>query len=214
MRIADRIAEAEPEKFPSAAGALYEARNQLLDQAHRGAVEIHGKPDDPEAKELSFARRDWVTVHSSFWDPIYGPTRNTFAIINFDLIWENNVFSYEEEGLAFGYSDLRVQATDVDRIWPPQKGTTVDDVPERISSPSSSTVPSQRNPGGAPRKYRDDLFVEIIRVANTPDGLPERPKLFQQLTEFGVGRWGPDACSKSTIDDVLRLVYGRLAQKP
>jgi hypothetical protein len=42
-----------------------------------------------------------------------------------------------------------------------------------------------KNPGGRPRKYNwDDFYIELIRLANNPDGLPERDELNRHMNDW------------------------------
>jgi hypothetical protein len=210
--IADRLAEAKPDQFPSPASALDEARNQLLDQAFIGTLQIEGEPDDPDKREHRPSADNWVAVHSSFWDPTYRPATG-FSIICLQLVWQNNCFSYEEEGICFGYVRLRVQAAAIDRIWPHQAAADSDNIRQPTAPISSSKSSTQRDPGGAPRKYRDDLFIEIIRWAdNSPHQVQEKKaELFQHLRNLHLTHWGPnESPSDSTIREVLNKVCDRL----
>ncbi len=54
----------------------------------------------------------------------------------------------------------------------------------------------------------DDLLIEIVRIANTPDGLPEKKsELQQQLRELD---WERDGPSESTIYQIVTEVYDRI----
>jgi hypothetical protein len=181
--VASRLAETAPDKASNPKTALNEARRQLLDQAYRGSLEVQGKPGDPET-EPPLSLRDWVVVNSSFWDPNHRPATGAISDISLTVIWENNCFTYEDEGIYWGYDNLRVQKTDIDRHWPCQTVAAVNEATRRMSS--NATNAPQRNPGGAPRKYRDDLLIEIIRIADIA-GLPDRRSdLFQQLRNLSL----------------------------
>src|SRR5260370_17567649 len=68
-RIAKHLAETAPDRFSSRRAALREAHNQLLDEAHRGGIELHGKPSDPEEKTPRFSPQDWQKLDAEYWDP-------------------------------------------------------------------------------------------------------------------------------------------------
>jgi hypothetical protein len=47
------------------------------------------------------------------------------------------------------------------------------------------TQQGQKHPGGAPPKYDwEPFFIEIGKIANTPDGLPSREKLMRLMTSW------------------------------
>jgi hypothetical protein len=49
----------------------------------------------------------------------------------------------------------------------------------------TSEADSERNKGGRPPTDADDFWIEIVRIANTPDGLPEdETELKKRMLEF------------------------------
>jgi hypothetical protein len=187
-----------------------------LDEASE-SLENYAKEKEAEDVEDEYEQKDAKDEHEEDEEPedacaesprLMGSSRCVFdPIVSID--WEVNAIIIEIEGVVTrGFHSLRTKAHQIDRLWPTALMT---DDRQQVSLSNGSNL---KNKGGRPRKYRDDLLIEIIRVVNMcPDGLPERPKLFAHLTEFGFQRWGPDGCSKSTIDDVLRSVYDGIAQK-
>jgi hypothetical protein len=65
-------------------------------------------------------------------------------------------------------------------------------------------LPYPKRRGGRPPKFEWDLFwCEVVRVADTPDGLPERIKLHKHMLEYCSKKWGDDAPADSTIREKL-----------
>jgi hypothetical protein len=78
--------------------------------------------------------------------------------------------------------------------------------PARVSSQAAVPSPEieQKNLGGKPLSIAKEIYHEIIRIAHTPDGLPDRAELMPQLTaKF------PDA-SESNLRSILKGVYQAL----
>ena len=131
----------------------------------------------------------------------------TYVVVN----WDQNVLTIDGPEIfePHGYSELRVRRADIDEILPPAEAET--------EKPASSTKPRGPNdsslpkdPGGAPRKYADDLLIEIIRIANGIDGLPEHKRdLVQELCKYHASSWGDDVPSPSTIQRIVDMVYKR-----
>lgn len=73
--------------------------------------------------------------------------------------------------------------------------------------------PAQRpkNPGGAPTRYDwDRVWTEIVRIANSPDGLPGRPTLMRHLYDK-MTEWNwEELPSESAIKTKLSRLYNEL----
>jgi len=210
-RIAQRLAETSPDRFSKPRSALAHARKQLLDEAFCGSIEVQGKIGDPLQQEPQFSLREWEVVNSEYWNANHrirrrGRHRNSDLTV--DIIWANNVFSYEnEEGFIGGFDSLRVTASDVDRIWPEQisAGQITAAQP---TSPPSRTTKAPRNSGGRPSIYKDDIIKEIIRIANTPDGLPENiDELIQRVKKLNLPHWPAGGPSPNVIPEVVKSYY-------
>jgi hypothetical protein len=74
-----------------------------------------------------------------------------------------------------------------------------------------------KNRGGRPPTFPwDEFFIEIIRRANMPDGLPEtQAELEREMSEWCDQNWG-DAPGESTIRGRIAAVYAaiRKGRKP
>jgi len=224
--VARRLAQAEPNRLSDPGVALAAAREEILEQAALGALAVEGMSSNLDA-EIS-SEGNWKIIHASYWDECHrlNPTKdglNNLAdnalpeklctesstaassprtvydpVVYID--WEINAITFEIECmLAGGFHSLKVRSEDIDRIWPPP-AVTGDDRGGQTSSISPNVATAPKNKGGRPPKYRI-LLLELIRIANTPDGLPltpdkllDRPRLKRQLQEFGVSYYGPDEC--------------------
>ena len=62
--------------------------------------------------------------------------------------------------------------------------------------------------GGRPEKFHWDLFwIELVKVALHPDGLPERKELHKRMMEYCTGIWGDDAPGESTVRAKLAKLH-------
>jgi hypothetical protein len=68
-----------------------------------------------------------------------------------------------------------------------------------------------KNKGGAPIQYDWDAFwCQIVEIANTPDGLPERNELHRTMMDWWNDRLGDNAPSDSMVRDKLSMLYAAL----
>jgi hypothetical protein len=122
--------------------------------------------------------------------------------------WDLNSLSFNHADDPYGYCNLRVRALEIDQIIPPPTQDAAGNSDTGKQNRSTSTPP--KHPGGAPRKYRDDLLIEIIRIADL-DGLPEnKSELERQLREWNDQNREDDIPSVSTIYNIVREVYKKL----
>ena len=64
--------------------------------------------------------------------------------------------------------------------------------------------------GGRRAKFRwDEFWIEVCRIANTPDGLPEQRELTKQMLEWCSNRW-PDSPDASTVRAKIAALYRAL----
>jgi hypothetical protein len=64
--VARRLAQAEPDRLSDRDVVIAAAREEILEQAALGALDIHGMPGDPEAQIQS--QSDWEIIHASYWE--------------------------------------------------------------------------------------------------------------------------------------------------
>ncbi len=77
------------------------------------------------------------------------------------------------------------------------------------------TLDDNPNRGGRPREYDWDAFtIEIIRIANTPDGLPERQaELINQLSQWCENEWRKQP-AMSAIKARVSAIYNAVKPRP
>jgi hypothetical protein len=60
--------------------------------------------------------------------------------------------------------------------------------------------------GGRPRIYGwDDFFIEVIRLANTPDGLPPRQELHQHMLNWALATWESRPADSTIREKIERI---------
>ena len=83
--------------------------------------------------------------------------------------------------------------------------------------PESECVTPVKSKGGRPREYDwDALTIEIIRIANSPDGLPEtQAEIIEQLLQWCENAWGKQPAD-SSVKSRISKIYNELGlgQKP
>ena len=87
----------------------------------------------------------------------------------------------------------------------------------REELPESESDLPDKSKGGRPREYDwDALTIEIIRIANSPDGLPEtQAALIEHLLQWCENAWGKqpaDSSVKSRVSNIFNELG--LGQKP
>jgi hypothetical protein len=93
----------------------------------------------------------------------------------------------------------------------PQVWTNVDVSRNQIDKwirSSRDEAPKVKAPGGGrPPKYDRDAFNrEVVRLANTPDGLPDRARLMKHMAQWCVDTWG-DQPSESLLREWMSKIY-------
>jgi len=74
-------------------------------------------------------------------------------------------------------------------------------------APNRSTKPIVKHPGGRPEKWDWIAFAaEMVRLANTPDGLDGRPAVTKLMKQWCMDNWG-DEPSDSMIHDKMSVLY-------
>ena len=74
-----------------------------------------------------------------------------------------------------------------------------------------------KSKGGRPREYDWDAFtIEIIRIANTPDGLPKtQAELIEKMFQWCQEEWGREPAESSVKNRISKIYNGLgLGQKP
>ena len=73
--------------------------------------------------------------------------------------------------------------------------------------PKSENDRPSKSKGGRPREYDwDALIIEIIRIANSPDGLPEtQSELIERLLQWCENAWGKQPADSSVKSRVSKI---------
>ena len=79
------------------------------------------------------------------------------------------------------------------------------------SKPMADSIAPSKNRGGRPQKYDWDQFtMEIIRIANAPDGLPEtRAKLTELMLQWFADNFGEEP-AESSVKTRISKIYSYL----
>jgi hypothetical protein len=182
-----------------ACALLYRAEHELLEALRGGKLTAYG-------------RRNGAGQHQAI--PV-----TVFMDAQVGVNWFNTV---EGEHLGPRYTDVQFQRDDVLDLWPEQQSEpsapmepqqaqsseiTEPQQPERREAVALATVSRPKHPGGRPPKYDWAAFdCEMIRLANTPDGLPDRATLFGHMAQWCTNKWG-DAPADSKIRDRIAKRY-------
>ncbi len=90
------------------------------------------------------------------------------------------------------------------------------DIRVEVIPEAESALPA-KSKGGRPQEYDwDALTIEIIRIANSPDGLPEtQAELIEQLLQWCEDTWGKQP-AESSVKSRISKIYNELGlgQKP
>jgi hypothetical protein len=148
-----------------------------------------------------------------------GPDRtipeDVFAQMGVTVTWWDTI----EAGCIAAWTDARFRYSDVLRLWPARPELPAEPAPSsrdsilvQPSEPEMVSVPAEPGPkhtGGRPQKYDWAAFDrEMIRLANTPDGLPDRPALMRHMMDWCSTTWGADKVpAESVIRDHIAKLY-------
>ncbi len=131
----------------------------------------------------------WNSVDAPWWqDPeinkIKWPSRYTNYVVSSDEVDVTNI---------------RVQSSDVNRLWPPVEAASTQDA-------SSLEDQSRKRPAGRPAKYDwEGGIIELARLVHT-DGLPEaQAELERHLAEWFVKETGNQPDIKEIKERVRRF---------
>ena len=114
---------------------------------------------------------------------------------------ENNVTALDQKK----WHDVQVDRDRVIELQPGQttESTVIDgERPQtaELGVRESKSEAATKHPGGRPPKYDRNSFIqELVRLANTPDGLPDRPILFSHMADWCSKTW-----NKIPADSTIR----------
>jgi hypothetical protein len=91
--------------------------------------------------------------------------------------------------------------------WPSPEEPAVTSVP--TAAPFRPAESRPKHPGGRPPKYDWNAFTrEMMRIANEPDGLPDRPSLMRLMIDWCSRTWGADNVpAESVVRDRIANLY-------
>lgn len=121
--------------------------------------------------------------------------------------WRDDPNCFRREDLFLFRSHL--QQLYGHRLWPASAGSEPDSAAAPIVQDDvvASSVAAKHR-GGRPSPYNQDAFKkEIVRLANTPDGLPDRAALFSHMADWCAENWGDNIPADSTIRNWIAKVY-------
>jgi hypothetical protein len=178
-------------------GANPDARTELLARLAGEALTAEGLAVEREPPEYERISAAWWAMAIPEGIGYAERGRATFdqigvTVVNFR---QSAICRVIAPGTIAGYRSVRVSAEAVEKHWRPEGA-------DSVSAPASAT--KRKNPGGAHRVHDWDRFwIEIVRIANTPDGLPDRHTLRKLMVKFVSQQWErqPD---DSQIRDRLR----------
>jgi hypothetical protein len=175
----------------------------LIDNATPAAAPLH-KREHPHVLKRGLQVNVWA-VECRFRDHLYEGKlgccgRNGSSLAHYTIAPPWTVANVESWWAGGGI--LRLESGDLlynARVKPP--GTAID----------AQEVQPTRDPRGAKRKYDwDAAHREIIRLANTPDGLPERAEIKRHIEAwFGSQDVYP---GKTAIDEFVSKIFRDLAR--
>lgn len=201
------------------------AKQDLIQALRIGTIRIWAKRDSRRGQANPAAQHEAVDI-SLFLDELVSVTE--WGTIGPDP--EHPVATFRYRGPTF--REARLYSSDVLRLWA-ERQTGPISAPDLVAESrggdaapgdrdkqqaghgatdgeSLSTEPTKlrkRNVGGRPPKWDWIAFdAEVVRLANTPDGLPERPALMHQMLDWCAEHWG-DTPTESVVRDRLSKLY-------
>lgn len=183
-----------------AARGIADPEQAFLEQARLGNMRCAGIGVE-SLSEVQIERVHWLTCDADFANSRLNAPGAWSSAESDSVIaqWEEAVSLLREPyrsepritaGETIG--DIVVPMAELDRLWP--KGDS------KARSPA-------KHPGGRPEKYDWAAFDrEVVRLANTPDGLPDRARLQRHMLEWCAAHW-PDEPSERAVRDRISGRY-------
>ena len=176
-----------------------EAKRELVEALRAGKLTAWGKRDlgrgalDPVAEYKEIERR-------VFWDELVSVT--DWGKVDANPADQNAIMNYQ--GSTF--REVRFEAEDVLRLWPGHECSGVD-VVVAVAPAKAVQRPQRVNRGGRPAAWDWDAFIrEVVRLANSVDGLPSRADLQRHMLEWCELTWGKSPAD-STVRDQIAQIY-------
>jgi hypothetical protein len=165
-------------------GASPVGQRELLTALGAGVLIAEGVPvgrEPPPPHEPIFAGWWTVTSQTSFEDERWTPRHaESFTIVDFKHSAIHRWGRCVSDKDLFGYYAVRVSVESLQELLHPDPAN---------STVAPGSLPSQsKNQGGRPRVHDwDQFWIEVVSVANTPDGLPDRDELREHMENFVTG---------------------------
>jgi hypothetical protein len=169
------------------------ALEALLDQLERGLRQSEAKVW--VAREVS-GRWGHETVYEPAHDPPeYKPRSPRFwkAVLNAPQA----VIDDKAHSVTMGGRQYR-----------PIRVSPLGEAREQHAAAAQQKEPPARGGGRRPKSATTRCWVEIVRIANTPDGLPDRDALMERMQTFNAGL--ENSLDPSRIRTMLAAIYERL----
>ncbi len=172
--------------WKQSADALLDAATRVLLEALRaGRTTAFGRRHGGEPQEVLATAFFDRSITVTWWDTI------------------------EDEHHGIRFTDVQFRTDDALRLWPADAATAASVATQAPQPTEAATAaePQRRNAGGRPRMYDWDAFDrEIVRIALTPDGFPEkRPELIRHMTDWCERTWGKTPADSMIRDRIARL---------
>jgi hypothetical protein len=79
----------------------------------------------------------------------------------------------------------------------------------KLESARAAALDAPKNTGGRPVRFEWAAFwAEVVRIAITPEGLPDRPNLQRQMVNWCAEKWGDEVPADATIRNQLEHLRG------
>ena len=127
-------------------------------------------------------------------------------------VFEKAQFEWDEGGTVYSgnveYKDIWIRFDDLEREFPTTVNEETNEVGSALSSTNVVALDRTVTKRGRPPKYNwDEFYVEIIRLANGIDGVPEtQAELEATMAEWCQNNWGTEP-AESTIRDKISPIY-------
>lgn len=126
-----------------------------------------------------------------------------------DVVWEGSVVLKSAEVRDFSSPDWRPPDLEDNAaaVEHPAREEALSPTPP-VPRVEHDEPEQRRHPGGRPRRFdRDAFYIAIIRLANTPDGLPEdRSELLAYMRQWCAENWA-EIPNDNTIRDWIAKIF-------
>lgn len=183
-------------------GRLDLAYEFLWNKVLKGQIRVIGKKSTASNKVLKGQREE---THENKYNVI---PNNFFEDADFE--WDEGGTFYDGN---MEYKDIWVCFDDLEREFPDSGEPEGDKVGNASASTEVVRLDTSVAKRGRPPKYAwNEFYVEIIRLANGIDGLPEtQAELEATMAEWCLNHWGTEP-AESTIRDKISPIYKAIGE--